>query len=117
MLYQGQTVSFEWQSRQARFQTPDRPGVIGWAASIRISGSVGGLLLSGRYIWIAARRTTSVMLSRLSALLMLSLFLQNAVKTHRRYLLHEVRYVGFHRAGQGAEIIPAFQHREHPARA
>src|SRR5580765_5780447 len=53
-LYHGQVVSFEWQSRQARFSTAAASAGTVIAAPIARAGSVGGFVRAGRIAWIPA---------------------------------------------------------------
>jgi hypothetical protein len=54
LLYQGQTVLFEWQSAHARAKIfAWRGGTVTAAARVRAS-SIGGLVRAGRISWIAA---------------------------------------------------------------
>src|SRR6478609_503065 len=61
-LYHGQVVSFEWQSRQARFRTAAASAGTVIAAPIVRAGSVGGFVRAGRIAWmpaIAARNSSA----------------------------------------------------------
>src|SRR4029079_212961 len=53
-LYHGQVVSFEWQSRQARFSTAAASAGTVIAAPIARAGSVGGFVRAGRIAWMPA---------------------------------------------------------------
>src|SRR5262245_13879011 len=60
LLYQGQRVSCEWQSRQPRSSTSwTSVGVCATAINVR-AGSVGGLVRAGRASWITQAPTMSM---------------------------------------------------------
>src|SRR5678815_4031499 len=67
-LYHGQVVSFEWQSRHARFSTAAASAGTAIAAPIVRAGSVGGFVRDGRIAWmpaIAARNKSTAVRIRL----------------------------------------------------
>src|SRR6478609_3063486 len=68
-LYHGQVVSFEWQSRQARFSTAAASAGTVIAAPIVRARSVGGFVRAGRIAWmpaIAARNSSAALRIRLA---------------------------------------------------
>src|SRR5690349_7709475 len=59
LLYQGQTVRWEWQSLQERAKIACTAGSIGGFAAISCEGSIGGFVRAGRIAWITTKKTAT----------------------------------------------------------